>query len=148
MTPNSLEARIEQLEKEARRLRRVLLGLLVVIPIAVSLVVSGAQADAPKDIVANSIRVAGKSGKGGATLSSSEDGFVGLYFRDPGGQVRSALLMTPQGKSVLSFTACQVSRLEIGVIDNAAKDGREYSMNLRDADAKVIWRPTVANPFE
>ena len=148
MRPISLEARIEQLEREGRRLRRYLLGSLVVALVAISFVMSGTEARGPKDIVANSIQVVSKQGKFGATIKASDDGFVGLYFHDLGGGLRTALMMTPSGRSVLSFSDGRVSRLEIGVVDNPTKTGEEFSLNMRDPDAKVIWRPTIANPAE
>jgi len=146
--PISLEARIEQLEREGKRLRRYLLGSLAVALVAISFVMTGAEARGPKELVANSIRVVGTKGRQGATLAASDDGFVGLYFHDHSGELKTALMMTPSGKSVLSFSDGKVSRLEFGVVDNPTKSGEEYSLNMRDADAKVIWRPTVANPFE
>jgi hypothetical protein len=147
MMPLSLEARIEQLERQAKRLRRYILGLLAAALVAISFVATGAEARAPKDIVANSIKVAGKTGRHGATIAASDDGFVGVYFHDANGELRMALMMTPSGKSVLSFSDGRVSRLEIGVVDNPTRTGQEYSLNMRDSDATVIWRPTIANPL-
>ena len=144
----SLEARIDELERQTRRLRRCLVGSLGVSIVALSFILSHAEARGPKEIVANSIQVINPLGKHGATLAATDDGFVGLFFRDLQGQQRMALIMTPSGKATLSIGDGKVSRLEVGVVESPAATAESYSLSMRNAEGQVVWQPTSANPVE
>lgn len=146
--PITLEARVELLERQARYLRRCLLGAVVVASIAIAFVITGAEAGGHKDIVANSVEVVSKTGKHSVTLSTTDDGFAGLFFRDLNGVLRAGLLVEPSGRTTLSFNDQHVSRLVLGQVENATDTMDQFSVSMRDSKGKVIWEPPAANPVE
>jgi hypothetical protein len=84
-------------------------------------------------------------GKQEASIGVTDDGFVGLYFRDLNRELRLAVTMTPSGKPMISVNDGNTSRIQMGVVDAPGGTGEEFSVVIRDAAGKVLWRPPIVN---
>lgn len=138
---NEVLVRLERLERDNRVLRRAFLALLGAAGVA-CLVAATAEPKIPEEIVARSFRVIGKNGQNSGLLAATDDGYVGIFFRDPENKMRFMTLMSPAGDTTLSFAdAALRNRLEIGAL---SEDGRKsYSLRLLRSDGSVGWEPPV-----
>ena len=88
----TLEARLERVERQNQWLKRWgTLGFLVV-----ALVVLGAQAGGPQDVVeAREFRLVGEGGETLAALARDDEGFIRLGLTKPDGTPGTSLLLFP-----------------------------------------------------
>jgi hypothetical protein len=107
------------------------------------LIAAAPASSVPEEIVARSFRVVGKNGQNSAILAATDDGYVGLFFRDTKDKIRFMTLTTPAGDTTTSYSDGKTNRLEIGAI--ADGDARDYSLRLLAADRSAAWKPPVRN---
>ncbi len=136
--------RLQRLERDNRWLKRSCSTLLVLF-LATCLIAATSTPPIPEEIVARSFRVAGKNSANSAIFAATDDGYVGLFFRDTSNKLRFMTLMTPAGDTTASFTdpSTGKNRMEIGAIAEGAS--RDYSLRLQRADGSELWRPPVRN---
>jgi len=135
-----LQRRVERLEKQNKILFAILLSAFLVF---------GFYHFRQSDHVSSRIRtheidVVGEAGSNAASLSATRDGWVLLGFQDLNGKPSATLMMTPSGKSSLTFYNEQ-ARLNLGVVDETKNE--DFSIQLMDKNGKVIWRPNVPNNY-
>jgi hypothetical protein len=141
--PDDVLARLQRLEHDYRRLKRAVLALVATVLAAYVMGVAQAAPNIPEEIVARSFRVVGKNGENSAILAATDDGFVGLFFRDLKNRLRYTVLTTPAGDTTTSYTDGTTSRLEVGaIVDTSSKD---YSLRLVATDHSTIWKPPLRN---
>ena len=135
--------RLQRLERDNRILKYSCLTLLGLF--FVTCVIAAASAPAiPEEIVARSFRVVGKNGENSGLLAATDDGYVGIFFRDPKNKMRFMTLMTPGGDTTMSFAdGALKNRLEIGAI--AEGSGKDYSLRLLRGDGSELWKPPARN---
>lgn len=135
--------RLQRLERDNRFLKYSFLALLGVVFLA-SAIAATAQPAIPEEIVARSFKVIGKNSQNSALLAATDDGYVGVFFRDPKYKMRFMTLMTPAGDTTMSFAdAALKNRLEIGSIPEGS--GKDYSLRLLRSDGSEVWKPPVRN---
>lgn len=135
--------RLQRLERDNRIFKYSFVSLLGVMFLA-CVVAATSVSSIPEEIVARSFRVIGKNGENTGLLSATDDGYVGLFFRDPKFKMRFMTLMTPAGDLTMSFAdAALKNRLEIGAIPEGS--GKEYSLRLLRSDGSEAWKPPVRN---
>lgn len=134
--------RLERLERDNRMLKRSCLGLLTLLVLG-CVVAAAPPASIPEEVVARSFRVVGKNGENSAMLAATDDGYVGLFFRDVKNRLRFMTLMNPAGDTTASFNDGAANRLEVGVITEPS--GKDYSLRLLGADRAALWKPPVRN---
>jgi hypothetical protein len=141
---SSLEIKIQKLERQNRLLTCAVIMLGLALSALFLLSAKPAQ-KIPDEIVAHSIRLVNDYGKNYAQLEATPDGFVGLFFTDLKGESRFAVMMEPSGETAIDFSGNEGIRLQLGVING--KNGKEYSLQLKDRDGKPIWQLPVSNPY-
>ena len=99
------------------------------------------------NIVAHNLEVIGSDGKNSASIEATRDGWVNLSFRDIQGNQDAVLMLTPSGKPSLLFSENNGERMNLGVVNAPDGKGEEFSIQLLDANHKVIWRPEAKNPY-
>jgi hypothetical protein len=135
--------RLRRLERDNRILKYSFSSLLGVVLLA-GIVAATSAPGIPEEIVARSFRVVGKNGENSALFAATDDGYVGIFFRDPKFKMRFMTLMTPAGDTTMSFADPSLkNRLEIGAIQDGS--GKEYSLRLLSSDGAEIWKPPVRN---
>ena len=136
--------RLQRLERDNRLLKYSCLGLLVLF-FGTCLVAATSTPPIPEEISARSFKVVGKKSANSAIFAATDDGYVGLFFRDTSNKLRFMTLMTPNGDTTASFTDPNTSknRLEIGAIPSDS--GKDYSLRLLDSAGSEIWKPPVRN---
>ena len=87
----------------------------------------------------------GKKSANSAIFAATDDGYVGLFFRDTSSKLRFMTLMTPAGDTTASFTDPNTgkNRLEIGSIPEGS--GKDYSLRLLNDEGAELWKPPVRN---
>jgi len=135
--------RLQRLERDNRILKYACLSLVGLA--FVTCVIAATSAPViPEEIVARSFRVIGKNGENSGLLAATDDGYVGIFFRDPKNKMRFMTLMTPAGDTTMSFAdGALKNRLEIGAIP--AGSGKDYSLRLLRSDGSEAWGPPVRN---
>lgn len=138
-----IAARLQRLERDNHIFKYSLLALLGIVFVA-CLVAATSEPPIPEEIVARSFRVIGKNGANSAIFAATDDGYVGIFFRDPKDKMRFMTLMTPAGDTTMSFAdAALKNRLEVGAIaEGSAKD---YSLRLLRDDGSEVWKPPLRN---
>jgi hypothetical protein len=136
--------RLQRLERDNRLLKYSCLGMLVLFFVT-CLVAATSTPTIPEEIVARSFKVVGKKSANSAIFAATDDGYVGLFFRDTSNQLRFMTLMTPAGDTTASFTdpSTGKNRLEIGSIPEGS--GKDYSLRLLSNDGAELWKPPVRN---
>jgi len=135
--------RLRRLERDNRIFKYSFVSLLGVVFLA-CVVAATSVPPIPEEIVARSFRVIGKNGENTGLLSATDDGYVGLFFRDAKFKMRFMTLMTPGGDLTMSFAdAALKNRLEVGAIPDGS--GKEYSLRLLRSDGSEAWKPPVRN---
>jgi hypothetical protein len=136
--------RLQRLEYDNRLLKYSCLGLLALF-FGTCLIAATSTPPIPEEIVARSFKVVGKKSANSAIFAATDDGYVGLFFRDTSSKLRFMTLMTPAGDTTASFTDPNTgkNRLEIGSIpEGSAKD---YSLRLLNNEGAELWKPPVRN---
>ena len=136
--------RLHRLERDNRLLKYSCLGMLVLFFVT-CLVAATSTPTIPEEIVARSFKVVGKKSANSAIFAATDDGYVGLFFRDTSNKLRFMTLMTPAGDTTASFTdpSTGKNRLEIGSIPEGS--GKDYSLRLLSNDGAELWKPPVRN---
>jgi hypothetical protein len=136
--------RLQRLERDNRLLKTSSLGLLVLF-FGTCLVAATSTPTIPEEIAARSFKVVGKKSANSAIFAATDDGYVGLFFRDTSNKLRFMTLMTPAGDTTASFTDPKTgkNRLEIGSIPEGS--GKDYSLRLLSNDGAELWKPPVRN---
>jgi hypothetical protein len=135
--------RIQRLERDNRVLKYACITLVGLAFITCMLAATSTPA-IPEEIVARSFKVIGKNGLNSAILAATDDGYVGIFFRDPQHKMRFMTLMTPAGDTTMSFAdGALKNRLEIGAI--AQGSAKDYSLRLLHSDGSEAWKPPVRN---
>ncbi len=136
--------RLQRLERDNRWLKCSCLTLLVLF-FGTCLIAATSTPTIPEEIVARSFKVVGKNSANSGIFAATDDGYVGVFFRDTSNKLRFMTLMTPAGDTTESFTdpSTAKNRLEIGSISEGA--ARDYSMRLLNSDGSELWRPPVRN---
>jgi len=136
--------RLQRLERDNRLLKFSCLGLLVMF-FSTCLIAATATPPIPEEIAARSFKVVGKKSANSAIFAATDDGYVGLFFRDTSNKLRFMTLMTPAGDTTASFTdpSTGKNRLEIGSIPEGP--GKDYSLRLLNNEGTELWRPPVRN---
>lgn len=161
-----MESELSNRLKELERRIKLLFGLVVVLTVVLGFLLRShfdrsnqveipdlitAKSIQAEQITANYIVALGSSGKNAVSIEATRDGFGCLAFRDLKGELKVGLLMTPSGKPSLDFfdNNTNGSRLSLGVFPaDVSKDSEEeFSLEMRDANGKVIWKPNVKNPY-
>jgi hypothetical protein len=135
--------RLQRLERDNRILKYVCITL-VGLAFVMCAIAATSVPEIPEEIVARSFKVIGKNGQNSAIMAATDDGYVGIFFRDPKHKMRFMTLMTPAGDTTMSFAdGALKNRLEIGAIaEGSAKD---YSLRLLHSDGSEAWKPPVRN---
>jgi hypothetical protein len=135
--------RLQRLERDNRILKYVCMTL-VGLAFVTCVVAATSVPEIPEEIVARSFKVIGKNGLNSGILAATDDGYVGIFFRDPKHKMRFMTLMTPAGDTTMSFAdGALKNREEIGAIaEGSAKD---YSLRLLRGDGSEVWKPPVRN---
>jgi hypothetical protein len=139
-----LATRLEHLERDNRWLKRSCATLLMLF-FSTCLIAATTTPTIPEEIVAHSFKVVGKNSANSAIFAATDDGYVGLFFRDTSNKLRFMTLMTPAGDTTVTFTdpTTAKNRLEVGAITEGA--ARDYSMRMLRSDGAELWRPPVRN---
>jgi hypothetical protein len=135
--------RLQRLERDNRILKYVCVTL-VGLAFVTCVIAATSVPEIPEEIVARSFKVIGKNGQNTGILAATDDGYVGVFFRDAKHKMRFMTLMTPAGDTTMSFAdGALKNRLEIGAIpEGSAKD---YSLRLLHSDGSEAWKPPVRN---
>jgi hypothetical protein len=136
--------RLQRLEYDNRLLKYSCLGLLALF-FGTCLIAATSTPPIPEEIVARSFKVVGKKSANSAIFAATDDGYVGLFFRDTSSKLRFMTLMTPAGDTTASFTDPNTgkNRLEIGSIPEGS--GKDYSLRLLNNEGAELWKPPVRN---
>jgi len=136
--------RLQRLERDNRLLKFSCLGLLAMF-FGTCLIAATSTPPIPEEIAARSFKVVGKKSANSAIFAATDDGYVGLFFRDTSNKLRFMTLMTPAGDTTASFTdpSTGKNRLEIGSIPEGS--GKDYSLRLLNNEGAELWRPPVRN---
>jgi hypothetical protein len=90
-------------------------------------------------------------GKNAVSLEATRDGWAALSFYDLRGDLKASLILTPSGKPSLDLFGekGKGARTTLGVLpaDMLSDKDEEFSLQLKDANGKVIWHPNVKNPY-
>jgi len=136
--------RLQRLEHDNRLLKYSCLGLLALF-FGTCLIAATSTPPIPEEIAARSLKVVGKKSANSAIFAATDDGYVGLFFRDTSSKLRFMTLMTPAGDTTASFTDPNTgkNRLEIGSIPEGS--GKDYSLRLLNNEGAELWKPPVRN---
>jgi hypothetical protein len=135
--------RLQRLERDNRIFKYSCLALVGLVFVT-CVIAATATPQIPEEIVARSFKVIGKNGQNSGLLAATDDGYVGIFFRDPKHKMRFMTLMTPAGDLTMSFAdATLKNRLEIGAI--AVGSAKDYSLRLLRSDGSEVWKPPVRN---
>jgi hypothetical protein len=136
--------RLQRLEHDNRLLKYSCLGLLALF-FGTCLIAATSTPPIPEEIAARSFKVVGKKSANSAIFAATDDGYVGLFFRDTSSKLRFMTLMTPAGDTTASFTDPNTgkNRLEIGSIPEGS--GKDYSLRLLNNEGAELWKPPVRN---
>jgi hypothetical protein len=140
---NDVLARLARLERDNRILKYSSLTLAGLFVLA-CLVAATSTPSIPEEIVARSFRVVGKNGDNTGLLAATDDGYVGIFFRDPKNKMRFMTLMSPAGDTTMSFADSGLkNRLEVGAVSQGS--AKDYSLRLLRDDGAEAWKPPVRN---
>ena len=135
--------RLQRLERDNRIFKYSCIALVGLVFVT-CLIAATATPQIPEEIVARSFKVIGKNGQNSGLLAATDDGYVGIFFRDPKHKMRFMTLMTPAGDLTMSFADKELkNRLEIGAI--AVGSAKDYSLRLLRSDGSEAWKPPVRN---